>query len=66
MKCRMCEGLLEDSVSTYMVNLKNCIIIVKNVPSQVCDQCGEVSFSFTITKKLDELVRELKKRDGVI
>ena len=45
MNCLMCKGDLEDKKTTYMVELNNCIIIIKNVPSQVCKQCGEVSYS---------------------
>ena len=42
----MCKGKLENKNTTFMVELDNCIIIIiKNVPSQVCKQCGEVSYS---------------------
>ena len=45
MKCFMCKGELEDKLTNFMLDLGTCIIIVKNVPSQVCTQCGEVSYS---------------------
>ena len=40
----MCKGDMEDRLTTFMVDLGNCIVIVKNVPSHVCKQCGEVSY----------------------
>lgn len=45
MNCFMCKGKLEEKNTTFMVELDNCIIIIKNVPSLVCEQCGEVLYS---------------------
>lgn len=44
-----------------MVEVGECIIIVKNVPSQVCKQCGEVSYSIAIAKKLEKIVTDMKE-----
>ena len=60
MECLMCKGHLENKLTTFMVELDNCIIIVKNVPSQVCSQCGEVSYSNDVTKQLEKIVSSLK------
>ena len=54
MNCFMCKGDLEDKNTTFMVELDNCIIIIKNVPSQVCKQCGEVSYSNEVAKQLEK------------
>ena len=43
-----------------MVDLGNCIVIVKNVPSQVCAQCGEVSYSDEVAARLEQLVDQVK------
>ena len=37
-----------------------CIIIIKNVPSQVCKQCGEVSYSNEVAKQLEKLVNAVR------
>ena len=60
MNCLMCKGDLEDKKTTYMVELNNCIIIIKNVPSQVCKQCGEVSYSNEVAPKLERLVNSVR------
>ena len=60
MKCFMCKGNLENKNTTFMVELNNCIIIIKNVPSQVCKQCGEVSYSNEVAKQIEKLVRNVK------
>ncbi len=56
----MCKGNLENKNTTFMVQLDNCIIIIKNVPSQVCKQCGEVSYSDEVTKQLERLVNTVR------
>ena len=43
-----------------MVDLGNCIVIVKNVPSQVCTQCGEVSYSDEVAAPLEQIVSQVK------
>ena len=60
MKCFMCKGNLENKNTTFMVELNNCIIIIKNVPSQVCKQCGEVSYSNEVAKQIEKLVSTVK------
>ena len=60
MKCFMCKGSLENKLTTFMVELDNCIVIVKNVPSLVCKQCGEVSYSNEVAKQLERLVNTVR------
>ena len=60
MNCFMCKGNLENKKTTFMAELDDCIIIIKNVPSQVCSQCGEVSYSDTVAKQLEKLVNSVK------
>ena len=56
MNCFMCKGEFEDKNTTFMIELDNCIIIIKNVPSQVCKQCGEISYTDEVAKQLEKLV----------
>ena len=61
MKCFMCKGSLVDKTTTFMVDINKCIIIIKNVPSQVCGQCGETSYNNEVAKQLEMIVDSLKK-----
>ena len=58
--CFMCKGDLEDKNTTFLVELGNCIVVVKNVPSQVCRQCGEVSYGNETAKQLEKLVNSVR------
>ena len=60
MNCVMCKGTLENKNTTFMIELDNCIIIIKNVPSQVCKQCGEVTYSDEVAKQLEKLVNAVR------
>ena len=59
-RCFLCKGDLENKKTTFMVELEDCIIIIKNVPSQVCKQCGEVSYSNEVAKQLERLVNSVR------
>jgi YgiT-type zinc finger domain-containing protein len=61
MCCFMCKGSLEDKLTTFMVDVGNCIVIVKNVPSQVCSQCGETSYGDNVAAELEKIVGEARK-----
>lgn len=60
MSCFMCKGNLEDKLTNFIADLGNCIIIVKDVPSQVCSQCGEVSYSNDVALQLEKIINETK------
>jgi YgiT-type zinc finger domain-containing protein len=59
MICFMCKGAVEDKLAAFMTELGNCIVIVKNVPSQVCTQCGEISYSDEVARQLEKIVRSV-------
>lgn len=49
------------SFTTHVVNHKNCIIIIKNVPCEECEQCGEKYYSNKVAKQLENLVNNAKQ-----
>ena len=53
MTCFMCRGDVEDKLTTFMVEVDGCIIIVKGVPSHVCTQCGEISYDTNVVMRLE-------------
>ena len=59
-KCIVCKGNLEDKLTNFIADLGDCIIIVKDVPSQVCSQCGEVSYSHEVALQLEKITNKLK------
>jgi len=55
--CLSCKnGTYIEAATTYLSELKDCMIIIKNVPCMKCSQCGEVMYSGSVAEKLDELM----------
>ncbi len=60
MSCLFCKGDIEDKNTTFMVDLDNTIVIVKNVPSHVCEQCGEVSYGDEVMEHLQAIMDSVR------
>ncbi|WP_367116647.1 type II toxin-antitoxin system MqsA family antitoxin [uncultured Oscillibacter sp.] len=52
---------VKDSVTTHVVNYKNCIIVIKNVPCEECEQCGEKFYTDEVAERLERLVSAAKR-----
>ena len=59
MTCFMCKGTVREDFSTFTADMGGCIIAVKNVPSCVCDQCGETSYNDKVAKRLEQIVQSI-------
>lgn len=57
MTCFFCKGDLKESVTPHMIELSNCVLIVKNVPCRRCTQCGEVILSSNVIERLDAIAK---------
>lgn len=60
MKCFYCKGDMEKQLTNYIADLDNCIIIIKNVPSLVCTQCGEKYYDNNTMKKIESILDSLE------
>ncbi len=63
MTCFYCKGSIENKLTNFIADLGSTIIIVKDVPSEVCTQCGEVSFSDKVAKRLEQIIEEMKNQN---
>ncbi len=63
MTCFYCKGSIENKLTNFIADLGTMIIIVKDVPSEVCTQCGEVSFSDKVAKRLEQIIEEMKNQN---
>ena len=60
MRCVYCKGVLEDKMSTFSLTLGNRVVIIKDVPSHVCRQCGETSYEDAVFRRLEVIVEQLR------
>lgn len=52
---------VKESITTHVVNYKNCIIVIKNVPCEECEQCGEKFYTDEVAEHLELIVTSAKK-----
>ena len=60
MDCFRCKGNTKSKLKTHTVALDNCVIIIKNVPSFVCSQCGEAYFTDKVMQNLEAIIDKLE------
>jgi len=60
MKCIECGHDTINKNRTYVANLENCVIIIKNVPCQKCSQCGEEFINGSTMQKIESIISKLK------
>ena len=65
MKCVVCKlGQTREGHTTVTLERDGAALVVRKVPAQVCDNCGEAYVTAEVTKKLLQSAREAL-RDGV-
>jgi len=62
MKCMICKhGETEQGTTTVTLERDGSTIVFKEVPAQICDNCGEKYIDKAITKELLNKAREIVK-----
>ena len=61
-RCPLCSGRKVTGKTTYSVDLGFGVVIVRNVPATICDQCGEEWIGPKIAGKLEKLVEEARQK----
>ena len=59
MNCIMCKSKLSNSRVNHIVDSSGCIFIIKNVPANVCGQCGEYYLDNDTAIRLEGIAQEL-------
>ncbi len=60
--CPLCGGRKVNGKTIYSVDLGFGVVIVRNVPATVCDQCGEEWIGSETARKLENLVEEARQK----
>lgn len=65
-KCPVCRGYKRQSMTTFTVDLKFGIVVVRNVPAMVCEQCGEEWIADKEAQYLEEIVQDARQKHSMI
>lgn len=59
--CMFCKcDTVKRSTTTHTVNHKNGVIVIKNVPCEECEQCGEKFYTDEVAEQLEFIVSKAK------
>ncbi len=61
MHCIICKANLTKGNVNHIICLGDTIIIIKNVPANICDQCGEYYLEIKTALKLESIEEDIKK-----
>lgn len=54
--CTFCGGKLKPDITEYIEKQGNYIVVIKNVPCEKCEQCGEVYFSNEVVQVIEKIL----------
>ena len=60
MNCFYCKGAIEQVLAAFMVELDNCIIVIKNVPTDTCLKCGQKSYSDKVADRIEKITTGMR------
>ncbi len=59
-QCPFCGGRLREGKATVPFVLQNSVVVVKDVPAQICANCREPLMTGAVTDELTTLLRQLR------
>lgn len=60
--CMLCKcDTVKQSTTIHVVNYKGSVIVIKNVPCEECEQCGEIFYTDDVAEHLEKIVNTAKK-----
>ncbi len=65
-ECYFCKGITEIKNIDVDFRWEGKLSVIKDVPVEVCTQCGERYYSAETSKKIDELVQSDKEPEKVL
>ena len=62
--CTTCKnGIMRKGVTTVTFDKNNVVIVFRNVPAKVCDQCGDYTIEGSIAKTLLKTAKKKGLKD---
>lgn len=57
-RCTFCRGTLKEGKSEFIARVEDEVIVIRDVPAFVCEQCGEAYYRVAISEKIDNVMRD--------
>jgi YgiT-type zinc finger domain-containing protein len=59
-RCPMCGGEKAPGRTTYSAELGTGVVVVRNVPAEICKQCGEEWIGPDVARALEQIVEKAR------
>ena len=64
--CPLCGGKKKEGKTIFTTDLGFGIVVVRDVPATVCSQCGADWIDDKIAAKLEEIVKDARKKHHIV
>ena len=65
-RCPLCGGDQEPGRTTFTVDLGSGLVVVRQVPAMICDQCGAEWISPQVAAKLEKMVTAARRKGAEV
>lgn len=62
-KCPICSGQVQPGTTTFSIDLQSGVVVVRNVPAHICQQCGEEWLDDEQSVKLEKIVARAREEN---
>ena len=59
----MCSGQVQPGTTTFSIDLQFGVVVVRNVPAHICQQCGEEWLDDEQSVKLEKIVARAREEN---
>jgi YgiT-type zinc finger domain-containing protein len=60
--CSFCKGKLREGNTEFMAHAAGEVIVIRDVPAFVCEQCGEAYYTAVTSRKIDRVMRDAHQK----
>ncbi|MDR3020534.1 MAG: type II toxin-antitoxin system MqsA family antitoxin [Treponema sp.] len=47
--------------SVFTADMGGCVVVIKNVPSGICEQCGETSYNDEVARQIEKITQDITR-----
>ena len=63
MLCILCKGDMKNGKVNFPVDAEENFILIKGVPAQICEQCGEYFLKDDVAEIIERIVKKAKRKN---
>ena len=55
-RCSFCKGRLIKGETEFIVRVESELLVIRDIPAYVCEECGEAYYTPAISRKIDRII----------